>query len=823
MSSYEREIERISNARSFDAIRDIVREFESAATREGGVLYSGSVGEERAEKVALRVASERGLPIINDTPRAIFLSDERVIEAIDSRVREILIDGGMAGEDARAVAANFRYGDPSLPRIAELSVERSLWGEASREFAGSLRGDVEVVATQARADRVMGRVEIPEIIESGRVSRLGGVPLDEVSRLHAQGGADAVLDRVQAPMRALVDAGLPPPRTGIGSRALGAAATGIGVALTVAEGNEAIQRSGVLYDMGNETGARSELIHFGSRSVGAWGGAALGAGVGAAGTSWSGPGAIIGGIVGGAAGLVGGQYVADVLDHRSIYRQQDAQGYTYAFDPENPALGWRRTETIDQIAANGRIVEQSREVVASGVLASQLDRQATTVSLELMLARPPVPRDPYSLPAGPGDASSARESPWQRDPATGEWQRQMYDLQATPRGPVPAPAGVITADPSRAAQLDAESQAILRENVHLAPAAMAARYELAYHDRGWRQHGELPESARNALADDGRLVASDGAEYQRQSDGRWERQAYFRLTTADANPTIAAELNATRAYLQEGLREHREMMVERPLPAPPTFEESMTGTVERAYARQNLQPSAEVIDTMGRAMAADYRARGMNEPFMLQLERDPLTNQYGPDSPMGLYTRGADGDMALRFTMTPAEARELLAAPPSRGVSTPSPATPDVASTPPLSPAMPPRAAASPSDPLNESMRAFVHAMDRSLGRTPDQASDRVAAALCAECRANGINRVDGVVLGQKGTSAQPGEYVFAYSGSLERPNDWVGVKTAEAVRTPVDESLAKAETLQREQALDAQRIALAQQQSSEASVRSIG
>ena len=77
---------------------------------------------------------------------------------------------------------------------------------------------------------------------------------------------------------------------------LGAAATGLGAALTVADGVESGQRAASLYDMGNATGARSELIHFSARNVGAWGGAALGASAGAASTSWSGPGMVIGGI-----------------------------------------------------------------------------------------------------------------------------------------------------------------------------------------------------------------------------------------------------------------------------------------------------------------------------------------------------------------------------------------------------------------------------------------------------------------------------------------------------------------------------------------------
>ena len=127
------------------------------------------------------------------------------------------------------------------------------------------------------------------------------------------------------------------------------------------------------------------------------------------------------------------------------------------------------------------------------------------------------------------------------------------------------------------------------------------------------------------------------------------------------------------------------------------------------------------------------------------------------------------------------------------------------------------------TDPFFQSLRDHVHTMDRSMGRTPDEASDRVAAALCAECRANGLTRVDGVVLGQKGGSAQPGEYVFAYSGSSQRPSDWVGVRTADAVQTPVEQSLAKAETLQRQQAVEAPQIAQVQQPSNDHPVRAIG
>jgi Uncharacterized alpha/beta hydrolase domain (DUF2235) len=433
-----------------------------------------------------------------------------------------------------------------------------------------------------------------------------------------------------------------------------------------------------LYAMDNATGAESELIHFTARGLGGWGGAVLGASAGAAVSSPTGPGAIIGGIVGGAVGVVGGGKIAEVLDHRTIYRQEDEDGKVWVFDPQKPANGWRRSETVDELAVSGRPVENQHHVVAAGVLEAQLNRKAATAAFELMLKRPPVPSDPYALPAKSGDAFSTKESPWRRHPVSGEWTREIYEQKDTRNG------GVIHvlretegADDARAGRLEFESQAILRENVHLAPAAMAARLELTYHDAGWSRSDALPASVISALRDDDRLIGSDGAEYRLQEDGRWERSAFFGFSQADATATMQLELDTTHHLLRGGLVAHRELLAERPQPEAPTLETSMMSMAKSEYARQGLTPSSEALSKMGRALAVDYRARGLDGPMMMQLQRDPETNVYGLDSPMGVYIRSTDGDMALRFTMTPAEATEVLATQPSVPVpEAPIPTTP---------------------------------------------------------------------------------------------------------------------------------------------------
>jgi hypothetical protein len=70
-------------------------------------------------------------------------------------------------------------------------------------------------------------------------------------------------------------------------------------------------------------------------------------------------------------------------------------------------------------------------------------------------------------------------------------------------------------------------------------------------------------------------------------------------------------------------------------------------------------------------------------------------------------------------------------------------------------------------------------------------------------------------------TKAEPGEYVFAYRGQPDRVSDWVSVRTAEAIQTPVEQSVARAQALQREQGMEAQQVQA--QQRSEAQVRTMG
>ncbi|MDV2453089.1 XVIPCD domain-containing protein [Xanthomonas hortorum] len=111
-----------------------------------------------------------------------------------------------------------------------------------------------------------------------------------------------------------------------------------------------------------------------------------------------------------------------------------------------------------------------------------------------------------------------------------------------------------------------------------------------------------------------------------------------------------------------------------------------------------------------------------------------------------------------------------------------------------------------------------VHALDRSMGRLPDDRSDRAAACLATEAMANGLTRVDHVILSTATPSRQAGQYLFAVQGEPSNPASMrAHVPTEVAINTPVEvsiqhgldihrEQLSKQQSMQREQAQEQER-----------------
>lgn len=108
--------------------------------------------------------------------------------------------------------------------------------------------------------------------------------------------------------------------------------------------------------------------------------------------------------------------------------------------------------------------------------------------------------------------------------------------------------------------------------------------------------------------------------------------------------------------------------------------------------------------------------------------------------------------------------------------------------------AIDPREPAHPDHALYLQSRDAVHALDASLGRVPDGSSDRLIAAVFRGAREAGLDRVDRVVPSVATPAAAAGASVFAVQGAFDDPlRRLARIDTAEALRTPVEESLRAA------------------------------
>lgn len=310
---------------------------------------------------------------------------------------------------------------------------------------------------------------------------------------------------------------------------------------------ESTHKATQLAHQGNATGAQSEILHFGSRTVGMVGGAKLGGMVGAAAGMETGPGALVtgtvGAVAGGVIGSVAGDKLADAVDRQRIYTQSDPQGHTWSYDPDHPSQGWTRTEsTLDAAASrlnDGFPVYKQQDFTADPALADRLNYQASGVAAELQLAHA-APVDPYRIPASKEDDLSAVGGDWVRDPASKTWSRTVHN-DVSEFG-VPE---IQIADAAKAATLERQSAGIVARNAEQTPAVIAERYQSAYKHYGWQQHGSMPEAVTNALKTPAnKLEASDGHSYTQGSDGTWTRHGWLGDKPADGN--VRDELDHTQ-------------------------------------------------------------------------------------------------------------------------------------------------------------------------------------------------------------------------------------------------------------------------------------
>lgn len=746
MSDYERQIERIRAAGSIEDIQRIAREFSAQATREGGILYSRPVGSVSSEIIAKELSARTGDPIINDTPRGRFLANPDVEVAIKETATRIFRASGQSAPAAEASAVSLLYGDVKALATSPTALQNSLWGEASKDFARSLRGDIKVVASNANIERVFGKVELPEVLANPNVRTLGGQPVESLKATYAAGGADAVLPRVQAQFVEAVPKGVfvaadnagatiakvtvsrefaaamevKPAQLGqfatsaeIATAGLARANTGIAPAVAASEaalGAEAAALRGLspgatrlvkgagaagialmAYDFattghqvvqlraqGNTAGAESATTHWiGRNAGGVLGGFLAGAGYGALAGSETGPGAIVTALGGGIVGAYLGEKWAQQKDNDRIYLQKDASGSQWRRDPADAQGKWTRVADTQRISVSpaeapgkgaidvkvspaaptgyfGTGTTQEQRYVAGGSLENRLNYQAANASYELGLANPSTPQDPYRLPPARGDRPSVAGSgdEWVRNAANGAWSREVV-LGYLEHGMKHSITE--TATPQRAAQLEEQSKLVVAQNAANTPAAIAARYRIAYEQFGWSQFGPMPQAVSGALAQPGTMLASNGNTYTRANDGNWTTPGTL-YGTNDATGKVRSELDATWASQVAGLSQMAEIAdYARRNPPPPKDE--LREMVAGAYKAAGVARSDAQLDAATAAVRAGQQRDGVTSGFSLRLLADPATGKAGPDSAIASFADDGKGNMVLK-SVTQADAMQ---------------------------------------------------------------------------------------------------------------------------------------------------------------------
>lgn len=228
---------------------------------------------------------------------------------------------------------------------------------------------------------------------------------------------------------------------------------------------------------------------------------------------------------------------ATLWDNRQIYTQTDKQGVSWEFNGSQ----WLRQEKAD-LQDDGVDTPQKQGMFALPEKARELNYHASGEATEQALGKVQ-PSSPYVQPSSETDAAHLYARDWRHDPASGQWSRMIADEVDRNDRPVWT---VDPASPERNAALDQQAAQVVDANIARGPAAIAATYQAAYQRNGWQDFGPVPAAVQAALNPDS-LQASDGKQYQRDTQGQWRHDG----VAAEGN--VPLELNATRERLQPAL------------------------------------------------------------------------------------------------------------------------------------------------------------------------------------------------------------------------------------------------------------------------------
>lgn len=585
--------------RTPENLRELASQVDADASGKLTVLYSGPTTKEVRSSDVIKAmnASGEDVRVIDNSQAAKFLQSEDFYHAVAETygIPEIL------------PLSNGTYRGPATDWLYD--AQQGPWADVSARFVDATRGEVRVIASDARPDRVFGAVELPHALANPNITTIEDVPRDVLAARQASHGTQAAFEMVVARARdnvgrlnvAVNYAGTPLREHGalqMDSRAycVGTCIQGRTPGFTsvtqpladrmgppspyvttgqqhwhawqaeVAQaGRDAtvaklVRGAGVLggtaaiaYDAGNTAVHASDLFHQ-HNNIGAASEIEhfasrniAGFGLAAFGAEIGSAGGPVGSVTGGVVGGGIGIFGGDKL--MDAYDNHKIYGQT---DPHGTSWQYdpaRPQHGWTRTVADGfaeRGLSHTRIETAPPALADRLTFQANTTAVELALAHRAQPRDPYTQPASASDTPLPGNPPWTRDPQTPQWSRLYVDAFAE-RGL--SQHTRVLASPERAAQLDTAAVQLIADNLAHAPRGIAEHYQALYAQRDWQQYGPMPKAVTAALKPPANsLQASDGHTYTREKDGSWHTPGRLWGSNA-AEGTVHRELDAP--YRQE--------------------------------------------------------------------------------------------------------------------------------------------------------------------------------------------------------------------------------------------------------------------------------
>ncbi|WP_419744728.1 peptidoglycan-binding protein [Xanthomonas phaseoli] len=683
-----------------ESLRSLAAQVDANASGKVTVLYSGPAAKDiwSTDVIGSMIESGEDIRVIDKSQASKFLNSREFYTALadiyDISPRE-LIDGSHRGP-----ATEWLYHPTQGP-----------WADASGRFADATVGEVHAIVGDAQPSRVFGEIEVPRILANPNVSSIEGLPREALAgvkdRLGQQAAFELIVARarehegmlripasddalrenkvlrldnreyfrgtaIEGTSKALDQSTLPlsqrmspptehaqagqqrwdewqgrniqttlePEIPGLRRAGMTAGLAGLGVAATAYDASQTGERVGTLLAQDNLTAARSEALHFAARGAGGWAGGAAAAAV--VGTTGAGPVALV--VADGYLFSAAADKAVTLWDNRQIYAQTDKQGVSWEFNGSQ----WLRQEKAD-LPNDGADTPQKQGMFALPEKARELNYHASREATEQALGKVQ-PSNPYVQPSSEADAAHLYTRDWRHDPASGQWSRMIADEVDRNDRPV------WTADPAspeRNAALDQQAAQVVDANIARGPAAIAATYQAAYQRNGWDDFGPVPAAVQAALNPDS-LQASDGRQYQRDTQGKWRHDG----VAAEGN--VPLELNATRERLQPALKQHAQAMAQMPARQTPTLQQQDQANTEATYAAYGVAPNAQTAGAIQLAVQRTREANGIDAATTsLALERD-ATGQYSVDSPIQHLSRDADGVVRVAATTSTDEIHQAL-------------------------------------------------------------------------------------------------------------------------------------------------------------------